>query len=404
MFVQRSPAIRRAVITTFTVVACFAASAQAQDAPWPTTGWAVSTPEAQGLDPDPLGSLDTDIRAGTFGNIDRMVVVKDGYLVVNHRYDTDYQDISRGQTGPLGCGVDACSDASQLHAFNYLHPDFHPWYQGRDVHSLQSVTKSVTSVLIGVAIERGEIESVDAPVVAFFKGYDLRDADPRLDDVTLDDLLTMRSGIEWHEGDRPLDSTNTTIQLEASKDWIQFTLDQPMDAAPGEKWVYNSGGSHLMSGIIKDATGTFVDDYAGSYLFGPLGIPDYHWKKTPKGYPDTEGGLYLEAEQLAKIGYLYLQDGMWEGKRLVPEGWVAASTARQAEVGNRPGWGYGYQWWRIDTEGVDVWAGLGFGGQLLIVIPEYDIVGVINSWNVFGNRPRSVLPVFVGALLDSAGP
>lgn len=386
------------------LVFCDPVGAYAQDAPWPTTGWSLSSPEAQGMRSAPLDSLDQSIRAGTYGNIDRLVIVRNGYLIANHRYDTDYQEISRGQAGPIGCGVDACNDASQLHEFNYLHPDFHPWYQGRDVHSLQSVTKSVTSVLIGVAIARGEIDGVDAPLLSFFDGYDVSGADPRLQDVTLDDLLTMRSGIEWHEGDRPLDSTNTTIQLEASDDWIQFTLDQPMDAAPGGKWVYNSGGSHLMSGIIKDATGQFVDAYAEDHLFGPLGIPDYHWKKTPRGYPDTEGGLFLEADQLAKIGYLYLQGGMWDGERIVSQDWVKASTARQAEVGNPQAWGYGYQWWRTDTDGTEIWAGLGFGGQFLVVIPKHEIVGVINSWNVFERRFPSVRGAFVSALLESVEP
>ena len=376
---------------------------QAQESPWPTEGWTETSPEAQGLDSGPLVSLAADLRAGIFGNVDRMVVVRDGYLVVNERYSLDYREISHDQAGPIGCGYESSTDDAQVHQYNYMHPDFHPYYQGRDVHSLQSVTKSVTSVLIGVALERGEIDSVEAPLLTFFGEYDLSAVDDRLYLTTLDDLLTMRSGIEWHEGDRPLDSTNTTIQLEASTDWIQFTLDQPMDADPGVRWVYNSGGSHLMSGIIKSATGLFVDQYAESHLFGPLGIEDYHWKKTPPGYPDTEGGLYLEAEQLAKIGLLYLRGGMWDGDRIVSEDWVKASTTRRAEVGNGPGWGYGYQWWRIDTNGLDIWAGLGFGGQYLVVIPEYQMVGVINSWNVFGGRRQPMLQAFVGALLGSAG-
>jgi hypothetical protein len=380
----------------------YAQSGQVQDTPWPTNGWTEASPEEQGLDQRPLVSLDTDIRTGTYGNIDRLVVVRNGYLVVNERYDLDYREISRGQTGPIGCGLDACTDESQIHQYNYMYPTFHPYYQGRDVHSLQSVTKSVTSILIGVALEREEIGSVEVPLLTFFGEYNLSAVDDRLYRVTLDDLLTMRSGIEWHEGDRPLDSTNTTIQLEASADWVQFTLDQPMDADPGVRWVYNSGGSHLMSAVIKSATGQYVDQYAESYLFGPLGIEDYYWKKDPQGYPDTEGGLYLEAEQLAKIGYLYLQGGMWDGDRIVSETWVRAATARQAEVGDRAGWGYGYQWWRIDTDGLEVWGGLGFGGQFLVVIPDHGLVGVINSWNVFGERHPSVLGAFITALVESA--
>ncbi len=373
----------------------------AQAAPWPTNGWATSTPRAQGLDGTPLAQLDSAIRVGTYGNVDRVVVVRNGFLVRSERYDNDYRDLSRGKSGPLGCGWESCDGPSGVHQYNYYHPDHHPYYQGRDVHSLQSVTKSVTATLIGIAIGSGVIDGTDAPLLSFFRDYDLSNVDERLYGATLADLLTMRSGIEWHENDRPLDETNTTLQLEYSDDWIQFTLDQPMDADPGAKWVYNSGGSHLMSGIIKRATGRFVDAYAERSLFGPLGIDDYHWKKTPRGYPDTEGGLYLEAEQLAKIGYLYLQDGMWDGRRILPEGWVVQATARQVERVNPPGWGYGYQWWRLDRDDTVVWAGLGFGGQYLLIFPQHQLIGVVNSWNVFGGQQPSILAAFLEALLAS---
>ena len=149
-----------------------------------------------------------------------------------------------------------------MHEFNYFHPNWHPYYQGRDVHTLQSVTKSIAATVIGVALGRGEIAALDRPFLQYFKDRDLSRVDPRLHRATLDDLLTMRSGIEWHEQDRPLDDTNTTVQLEKSQDWIAFTLSQPMDADPGTKWAYNSGGSQLMSGIIRTATGRFIDVYA----------------------------------------------------------------------------------------------------------------------------------------------
>lgn len=374
----------------------------AQEAPWPTNGWAVSSPEAQGLDMGALAALHDGIESGRFGYVDRLVVIRNGFLVMNERYENDYREISRGHQGPLGCGSDACSDAGDIHQFNYLHPDHHPYYQGRDVHSLQSVTKSITSALIGIAIERGAILDTDVPLLSFFDNYDLSHVDERLHRATLDDLLTMRSGIEWHETDRPFDETNTTLQLEYSDDWIQFTLDQPMDAAPGERWTYSSGGSHLMSGIIRAATGSFADDYAERFLFGPLGIDDYHWKKTPRGYPDTEGGLYLEAEQLAKIGYLYLNAGVWDGHRILADGWVEESTARYVERVNSAGWGYGYQWWRIDSGDTTVWAGLGFGGQYLLVLPQYHIIGVVNSWNLFGRPQQSIRVAFVNALVSAA--
>jgi hypothetical protein len=390
---------RTILVPALTALLLPAALAAQVRAPWPTNGWAVSTAEQQGMKPAALNALDQEIKAGKYGNIDRMVVVRNGYLVFNGRYPVDYREISRGRKNPIGCGEGACASAADVHAYNYLHPDWHPYIKGRDVHTLQSVTKSVTATLIGIALGRGEIAGTEAPLLSFLQDYDLSRVDARLRSATLEDLLTMRSGIEWHETDRPLDQTNTTLQLETSQDWVQFTLNQPLDAAPGEKWVYNSGGSHLMSAIVRQATGRTVDKYAEEFLFGPLGIRDYYWKKEPKGLPDTEGGLYLEAEQLAKIGYLYLQDGAWDGKRILPQGWVQSATARRVERVNAAGFGYGYQWWRIDRDGVAIWAGLGFGGQFLVVVPERQIVGVINSWNVFGGGQPAVLAPFLQALL-----
>ncbi len=217
--------------------------------------WPRGEPSAVGLDAAPLVALAAEVAAGEFGYVDRLLLVADGQLVFDERYDQDYAEISRGQSGPIGCGTDACETPDDIHDFNYLHPDRHPFYQGRQVHTLQSVTKTVTATLIGIAIQRGEIPGVDTPVFELLRAYDLSSLDPRVRGATLEDLLTMRLGIEWHETDRPLDDTNTTLQLEKSDDWVQFTLSQPADADPGMKWAYNSGASHLMSAIIQQATG-----------------------------------------------------------------------------------------------------------------------------------------------------
>jgi CubicO group peptidase (beta-lactamase class C family) len=371
--------------------------AQAVTPIWPADAWLEAPPESQGVASAPFEALDRDIRAGTYGNIDRMLVVRNGRLIVDKRYRRDYAAISRGRSGPLGCGQ-GCTDPAALHEFNYYHPRWHPYYQGRAVHTLQSVTKSVAATLIGIAVGRKELSGLDVPFLTFFKDRDLSRIDPRLQRATLEDLLTMRSGIEWHESDRPLDETNTTYQLEKSKDWIEFTLRQPVEADPGTKWSYNSGGSQLLSGIIRTATGRFIDEYATEHLFRPLGIRDFHWKKTPTGHPDTEGGLYLAAEDLARIGYLYLHDGVWNGKRLLPGGWLSKATGRHARA-VAPGWDYGYQWWITTRNGGDIWAGRGFGGQLLLVIPSRDIVAVVNSWNVFGAPARGIFMPLVEALL-----
>jgi CubicO group peptidase (beta-lactamase class C family) len=385
----------------FLIAGCTAATPTGQVPPWPTNDWARSTAAEQGLDAAPLDSLHAGILAGTYGNVDRMVVVRNGYLVRSERYPRDYVEIARDQRSYIGCGEGACDGFVSQPGYNYFDAGTHPWYMGRDVHSLQSVTKSVTATALGAAIHEGLISGVDVPLLSYFDDYDLSRVDPRLQRATLSDLLTMRSGIEWHETDRPLDGTNTTARLEASEDWVQFTLDEPMDAAPGEKWAYNSGGSHLMSAIVRKATGMTVDQWAEQQLFGPLGITDYYWKRTPAGLPDTEGGLYLEAEQLAKIGYLYLHDGVWDGQRLLPEGWAGEATARIVENVNRQGWGYGYQWWRLDTDSTQVIAALGFGEQYLLVLPAYGLIGVVNCWNVFGDDVASILLPFRDALIAS---
>ena len=332
------------VRVSFCVAACALActlQTNAQPAiPWPTTEWAVQVPENVGLLSAPFEKLHQDVLSGTYGNIDRILVVRRGYLVVDRYYDRDYETISAGHVGALGCGYESCDGGREADPYNYYHPSSHPYFRGRDVHSLQSITKSIAALVVGTAIMRGKIDSLDAPLLSFFSEYD--DVNPRLRSATLRHLLTMQTGIEWHEQDRPLDETNTTLQLERSEDWIRFTLEQPMDAAPGEKWAYNSGGSHLMSGVVHHATGVTIDMWADEHLFRPLGIRDWHWKTTPTGLPDTEGGLYLEAADLAKIGYLVLREGMWNGEPILDRSFVHAATARQIESVNRRGWGYGF--------------------------------------------------------------
>jgi hypothetical protein len=367
--------------------------------------WPRSTPAAQGLNPGPIDQLVARISAHEFGHVDRLVIVRNGYLVVDERFPRDYHAISQGKSSGIGCGIGACADSASVHHYNYLHPDYHPWWQDSEQHTLQSVTKSIAATVIGAAMHNGRISGLKAPLLSFFTNYDLSRVDARLKTATLEDLLTMRSGIEWHEIDRPLDETNTTLQLERSTDWIRFTLAQPMDAEPGTKWAYNSGGSQLMAEVIRQATGEHADEYARRHLFQPLGITRFHWKRTPTGHPDTEGGLYLEATDLARIGQLYLDDGVWQGQRILPAGWARLATTRHVQnINQNPSSpGYGYQWWRYDRRGVDVWAGNGFGGQFLVIIPQARIIGVISGWNVFGDRFPGTLAPTIDALISAAG-
>jgi CubicO group peptidase (beta-lactamase class C family) len=255
---------------------------------------------------------------------------------------------------------------------------------------MQSASKSVTSMLVGIALRRGEIPGVDVRVMPYFADFQTK-PDPRRDAMTLRHVLTMTSGIEWDESSFPYtDPRNNCAVMEGKEDWVQYVLDQPMADEPGRKWQYNSGATQLLSYLLKKATGKQVDDYAREFLFDPLGI-EYEWKRTPRGLADTEGGLYLRPRDLAKLGYLFLKDGVWEGKRILPEGWVKDSTARQVELAE--GGAYGYKWWiapRLRPESPEAYAAHGYGGQLLIVVPKFQLLAVFTGWNIY-DRP-SLLP------------
>jgi CubicO group peptidase (beta-lactamase class C family) len=352
--------------------------------PWPTAGWQRSTPEAAGIDAAGLEAADAELRSGEHGYVDSLLVIRNGRLVADYRYQHDYVAAS----APYD---------PEPEPYDYYSPDWHPFYQGSALHTMQSVTKSVTSALIGIAIGRGEIAGVDAPMLALLGDRTVPDPDGRKARVTLADLLTMRAGIAWDESTMPYtDPRNDCAQMEASDDWVGYVLGKPMAADPGTVFVYNSGVSQLLSQVLRHATGMTADAYAEQHLFGPLGIREHYWKITPGGLPDTEGGLYLLPEDLAKIGLLFLHDGMWDGRRVLPEGWAAQSTATLvADVAPEdPGneWRYGYQWWLLEPPAAStrVIAARGYGGQFLLVAPELDLVTVFTGWNIFDRAPSSV--------------
>jgi CubicO group peptidase (beta-lactamase class C family) len=261
-----------------------------------------------------------------------------------------------------------------------------------------------------VAVQRGDFPPLDTLALAYFDGYKIEDEEHK-QEITIEDLLTMRSGIFWNEADLPVDDEqNTVTQMETSEDWIQYVLSLPKEHEPGEVFDYNSGGSQLLSAIFKSTTGIHVDEYAEEYLFKQLGIDEYYWKKTPKGYSDTEGGLYLKAEDLAKIGYLVMHKGNWAGVQIVSAEWIEAMTSPHvADVD--PGdldfnYGYGYQWWSVDPKEREakkepqIYAGFGYGNQRLFVVPDMDLVVVFYAWNIYGAQ-RSTIDLFVEEILPA---
>ena len=339
---------------------------------WPTKAWPESTPRAEGMDASPLDSFDRELAAGKHGYVDSMLVIRNGKVVYEKTYDRakDYARLFAGKGEP---GI-----------YNYYDPGWHPYYKRTKLHTMQSVSKSVTSALIGIAIRRGEIPGVDVKVMPYFADFRIP-PDPRRDRMTLRDVLTMTAGIRWdEESTEYTDPANNCAVMEGKDDWVRYVLEQPMAEDPGKVFVYNSGATELLSYLIWKATSKPADDYAKEHLFGPLGI-DFYWKRTPKGLADTEGGLYLAPRDLAKIGYLYLKDGVWDGKRILPEGWVASST--RASTRTKDGaFGYGYQWWVMPAKvpgSHDAYAGWGYGGQFLIVVPDLELIAVFTGWNIY---------------------
>jgi len=362
-----------------------------RDVGWPTRGWSTSTPEALGFDRLALEAFDREIESGAYGYVDGMLIVRHGRIAFERSYSHDYHALFVGRGAPA--------------LYNYFDPTWHPYYKRTDLHTMQSVSKSVTSALIGIAIARGEIPGVDVKVMPYFSGFKVQ-ADPRRDRMTLRHLLTMTTGIKWDEWSSSYtEGHNNCAQMEAADDWIQYVLDQPMATEPGSAFVYNSGATEMLSFILQKATGKPADEYAREHLFAPLGI-EYQWKRTPKGLADTEGGLYVRPHDLAKFGHLFLHDGMWDGTPIVPAAWVKDSTAVQADVPQ--GGGYGYLWWvlphtfeftaypnnakRIVVPPYDAFSAFGYGGQNLIVVPRLDLITVINGWNIY-DKPE-LDPIF----------
>jgi CubicO group peptidase (beta-lactamase class C family) len=312
-------------------------------------------------------------------------VIRRGRLVYDKAYPQDYVK-AYDSLARLKSPLNAHHGTGP---YNYYSSWWHPFYRKGDLHTLQSVTKTVTSVVIGTAVTRGEFPSIETPVITYFDTTKIKNLDDRKRKITIRHLLTMSDGMEWLENLPYTDPRNTTVAMENSYDWVTMAIDAPMVAEPGTRWNYNSGASQLLAEIFAKATGTDIEEYASRHLFAPLGIERWYWKRTPAGVIDTEGGLYLEAKDLARIWQLWLRNGMWNGKRVVAEDWVKASVAPAMSVAANPAAPrYGYKWWLYQhpTDSTfTVWSGSGFGGQFPMALAREDLVIVLNQWNL--NRP-----------------
>lgn len=346
----------------------------------PGQRWPVTTPQRAGVSAAVLDSIDAEVKRGDYGHVDRILVIRGGRLLFDRRYAHDY--------GTINADSARRATVLRLHdptgAYNYFNAWWHPYYRKGDLHTLQSVTKTVTSIVIGTAVTRGDFPPLDTPVLSFFDEATVAQVDERKRRMTVRHLLTMTAGLQWDEMKPYSDMTNSAVALEGSHDWVRYAIDRPMSHEPGTVFSYNSGASQLLAHVFRAATGTDIEEYAAAHLFAPLGIRDWHWKRTPTGLVDTEGGLYLASEDLAKLWELWLRDGVWQGTRVVSRDWVRQSVAPAVQVGKTPR-RYGLSWWLFpnpaDTSRM-MWAGGGFGGQHPIAIPELDMVVVVNGWNI----------------------
>ena len=249
---------------------------------FPADRWKTATPDSEGIDAGVLSALDQELASGIHGYVDSMLVIRNAQIVYQKTYTQDYDAPFKGRDQTRG-------------PYNYYDPDWHPYFERGPLHTMQSISKSVTSALIGIARRRGEIPGVEVKVMQYFEGYTQANPDPRWSDITLRVLLTMTSGIDWDESSFDYtDPRNTCAGMESSDDWVAYVLDRPMAATPGEEFVYNSGVTMLLSHILLRSTGKHADAYAREHLFGPLGIESFYWKRTPTGLIDAEGGSSLE--------------------------------------------------------------------------------------------------------------
>lgn len=354
---------------------------------YPGRTWPSADPTAYGVNTAVLDSIDSEIRSGRYGYVDRFVLIRGGHVLFDKTYAHDYDRIY----------ADSAKSSSMLNphhltgAYNYYHPWWHPTYRRGDLHTLQSVTKTVTSVVIGTAIQRGEFPALDTRVLSFFDTTKVKNIDDRKRRMTVRHLLTMTGGFDWDENLPYVDPRNAAVNMEASYDWVQFTIDRPMAREPGSQFNYSSGESQLLAHIFWKATGIDIEEYAARHLFAPLGIERWFWKRTPAGIIDTEGGLYLEARDLARIWYLFMKNGNWNGKQIVSADWVKQSLTPHVRVGAQPNApSYGFKWWLypnpLDTARF-ILSGSGFGGQIPMALPELDLIIVFNGWNILPGLP-----------------
>lgn len=297
--------------------------------PWPTKGWQTADPASQGVNPVQLAAMLDDIRAHVPG-LQSALVIRHGYLVSETYFGSATAD------------------------------------QPREIYSC---TKSFIATLVGIGRDQGLIPALDTPIVDLLPADRLAAADAAKREITLEDALTMRMGLDWHEDD------SGYVGVLRAEDSVQWMFDLPLENPPGTQFLYCSGCSHVLSAVIQARTGQRAADFAARYLFAPLGMGQPAWEASRDGTTLGGWGLQLTPREMAKLGYLYLHGGAWDGQQVVSAEWVRAATTQHTPTDGDLG--YGYQWWINPRLGG--YAALGRGGQTIFVAPEKDLVFVTTA-------------------------
>jgi CubicO group peptidase (beta-lactamase class C family) len=334
-------AVSRMVLNAFIVAAsicCATTYAQGgAESPWPTREWQTSTPEEQGMDSTALAKL---IEFGTSRSFDSLLIARHGRIVLDAYYAPYAADIP---------------------------------------HAINSATKAVTATLTAIAFKDGLLDSLDHRMMDFVGDRILTEIDDKKNAITVQNLLDMTSGIDWREPLSGWSASDSLIDMKLSPDWIKFILDRPMSTAPGETFNYNSGNSQLLSAIITRLAGMDARDYAKTKLFAPLGIGTSNWLRDPQLLAIGGFGLAMLPRDMARIGYLYLRNGEWEDKRLLPPAWIEKVSHATVDMKSsvEPNLRYSNSFWALPNK--QVYMAVGYHCQLIMVFPKLDIVAVTTA-------------------------
>ncbi|RYY78070.1 MAG: class C beta-lactamase-related serine hydrolase [Comamonadaceae bacterium] len=270
------------------------------------------------------------------------------------------------------------------------------------LHDLRSVTKSVVGLLYGIALAEGKVPAVDTPVLDAFPTHADLASDARRRAIRIGHVLAMTMGLDWNEDLPYTDPRNSEIAMEGSRDRYRYVLERAIVAPPGQQWRYSGGSTALLGHLITRGTGVSLLDFARSRLFAPLGIHDVAWTPGLNGEAAAASGLRMCAPDLARIGQLLLQQGEWNGQRIVPADWIAQSLQPRADAFD--GVQYGYQWYLPRRrDGLPAAMGIGLGGQRLVAVPSLELVYVIFMGNYVRPFPEQVqAAVAVQGLIHSA--